>query len=117
MTVKLDEISRAIGALEASTKGLQGSFDKHCLDDDRRHNENIAVQREANESIRKLTEVVTPLALAVDAMRPAVANYQASRFKLIGAAGVVMLLLGFVVWALQLAANTAIQYAIKRLTH
>jgi hypothetical protein len=98
---KLDEISEAIGGLRASTAGLERAFSEHCRDDDRRHEENIAVQREANESIRKLTEVVTPLANAVGAMKPIVDQYQASRFKLVGAASVIMMLFGFIGWLIQ----------------
>jgi|SRR5580765_4235138 len=81
---KLDEISRAIGSLEASTTDLRVSFDKHCLDDDRRHGENISALHTLSDRLGKLTETI-----------------QASRFKLVGAAFVVTMLIGFVGWLIQ----------------
>ena len=95
---KLDEISRAIGGLEASTTGLRASFDKHCLDDENRHSENIAVQREISESVRKLTEAMT-----------------ASRFKVAGAASVIMVLFAFLGWLIQTFVVSLIQGAWKLL--
>lgn len=78
---KLDEISRAIGALEASTTGLHESFDKHCLDDDRRHGENLTALNALSDKVGKLTEAI-----------------QASRWWRTGAVGVLMGLVGFIGW-------------------
>ena len=98
---KLDEISLAIGELKSEQRGLRSSFDKHCDDDDRRHGENLTALHTLSDRLGKLTEVVAPLARAVEAMQPVVEQYKAARFKVIGAASIIMMLLGFIGWLIQ----------------
>lgn len=100
---QLDQISRAIGGLETSTRSLEKSFDKHCVDDDRRHEQNIAALRENSEQIAKLNELLTPLADTVKTMMPIVAGYQITRWKMAGAFGLVTLLVGGVGWVIEAA--------------
>ena len=94
----LDEVSRSIGDLQASVRSVGISFDRHCVDDDRRHGENIEALRDNNRKIQELTEVLRPLAATVATMQPIVASYQTSRLKLTGAMGIVLMLLGFIAW-------------------
>lgn len=112
---KLDEISVAIGTLRESTVGLRTSFDKHCVDDDRRHGENVRELRENSSQISRLNETLIPLVKAVEAMKPVVEQYRTSRFKLAGAAGAIMMLFGFIGWLIQTFISAIIHGAWKLL--
>src|ERR1700722_2686237 len=77
MTGKLDEISQAIGGLQATTDGLAKQLDVHCDDDRRRHEDNLQSLREITEQIRDVNESVRalqPLAETVALMKPIVAG-------------------------------------------
>lgn len=94
---KLDEISVAIGELKSDTKSLDRTLTQHCLDDDRRHDENLAAIR----ALTKALEPLGPLASTVATMKPIVESYQTSRLKLAGAVSLAMVLLGFVGWVIE----------------
>jgi post-segregation antitoxin (ccd killing protein) len=104
MTGRLDEISRAIGAIETSVAELQLRADEDREIRDRWHAENRA-------AIAALTRKLDQHAAAVEMMRPSVAALEVSRSKLaawasIGFAGVVVL--GWIVeatvkWAVEQA--------------
>jgi hypothetical protein len=87
MAEKLSEISRVIGGLEKAVGGLEKTMTQHCIDDDRRHEENIT-------ALRTMSAILTPLAQTVADMKPIVQSYQASRLKMIGALGLAATLLG-----------------------
>lgn len=97
MTGKLDEISAAIGGLQATTESLTKQFEKHCSDDSERHRENLETLRQINESVRALQ----PLAKTVALMEPIVRNYEISRWKLTGALGLVVTILTVVGWLIE----------------
>lgn len=100
MPGKLDEISRVIGQQEANLAGLNRTFDQHCADDDRRHQENIDALRSINGHVAKLNETLAPLVKSVAFMRPIVEGYQVSRWKAAGAlslASAILVGLGWVV--------------------
>ena len=107
---QLDEISRAIGGLEANFKSLGRSFDHHCTDDDRRHSENIEALRECNKAITELTTALRPIADTVAAMKPIVESYATSRLKFAGAMGVVLVLLGTVTWFAEQVISNGIKW-------
>jgi post-segregation antitoxin (ccd killing protein) len=104
MTGRLDEISRAIGAIETSVAELQLRADEDREIRDRWHAEN-------REAIAALARKLDQHAAAVEMMRPSVAALEVSRSKLaawasIGFAGVVVL--GWIVeatvkWAVEQA--------------
>ena len=88
MAGKLDEISRAIGAIETSVRELRRRADEDRETRDRWHAESRA-------AIAAVTQKLDHHATAVDMMRPAVAALELSRSKLaawasIGFAGVVV---------------------------
>lgn len=95
MAGKLDEISRAIGALETSVDELKRRLDESRDLQTRRHADNTA-------ALRALADKLDRHANAVAVIQPAVAALELSRSKLatwasIGLAGVVVL--GWVVEA------------------
>jgi predicted phage tail protein len=95
MAGKLDEISRAIGALETSVRELKRRMDENRQLQARRHADNSA-------ALRELAEKLDQHAAAVAMIRPTVAALELSRSKLatwasIGLAAVV--LLGWIVEA------------------
>lgn len=89
MAGKLDEISRAIGALETSVRELKRRLDENCKLQMRRHADNSA-------ALRELAEKLDRHAAAVATIRPTVASLELSRSKLatwasIGLAAVMVL--------------------------
>jgi hypothetical protein len=101
MAGKLDEISRAIGALETSVRDLRRRTDENRDLQARRHADNAA-------ALRELAQKLDQQAAAVASIRPTVAALELSRSKLatwasIGLAAV--MILGWIVeagvkWAL-----------------
>jgi len=96
MSGKLDEISRAIGAIETSVRELRRRADEDREMRDRWHAESRA-------AIAALTQKLDQHAVAVEMLRPAVAALELSRSRLaawasIGFAGVVIL--GWIVEAI-----------------
>lgn len=95
MPGKLDEISRAIGALETSVRELKRRMDENRNLQARRHADNAA-------ALRALSEKLDQHAAAVAMIRPTVAALELSRSKLatwasIGLAAV--MILGWIVEA------------------
>ena len=89
MAGKLDEISRAIGALEPSVEELNRRLEESRETQSRRHADNTA-------ALRALADKLDRHASAVALIQPAVAALELSRSKLatwasIGLAGVVVL--------------------------
>ncbi len=89
MAGKLDEISRAIGALETSVRELKRRMDESGKLQARRHADN-------SMALRELAEKLDQHAAAVAMVRPSVAALELTRSKLatwasIGIAGVVVL--------------------------
>jgi len=75
MSGKLDEISRAIGAIETAVQELQRRADEDRETRDRWHTESQA-------AVAALTKKLDQHAAAVELMRPAVAALELSRSKL-----------------------------------
>ena len=95
MAGKLDEISRAIGALETSVQELKRRMDENRELQARRHADNSA-------ALHELAEKLDQHAAAVAMIRPMVAALELSRSKLATWASiglVAMLILGWVVEA------------------
>jgi hypothetical protein len=108
MAGKLDEISRAIGAIETSILELQRRADE---DRDTRD----CWYAESRAAIAALTHKIDQHAAAVEVMRPAVAALELSRSKLaiwasIGFAGVVVC-----GWAVEATVKWAIELAWSHL--
>lgn len=61
MTGQLDQLSRVIGGLEASTDNLSKLLNQHCIDDDRRHDENIKALRSIEASLAELARKAVPI--------------------------------------------------------
>ncbi len=94
MAGKLDEISASIGALQATTATLTRLFDRHCQDDDRRHQEN-------STALREIKETLAPLPKAVAAMEPIVNGYAISQGKKAYVIGLALTVLGVLAWILE----------------
>jgi hypothetical protein len=95
MAGKLDEISRAIGAIETSIRELRRRADEDRDIRDRWHTESRA-------AIAALTEKLDRHASAMDVMRPAVAALEVSRSKLAAWASLgfaVMVVFGWIIEA------------------
>jgi hypothetical protein len=95
MPGKLDEISRAIGAIETSIRELRRRADEDRETRDRWYAESRA-------AIAALTEKLDQHAGAVDVMRPAVAALELSRSKLAAWASIgfaAMVVFGWIVEA------------------
>ncbi len=108
MAGKLDEISRAIGAIETSVLELQ-----HRADEDRETRDRWYTETRA--AIIALSQKIDQHAAAVEMMRPAVAALELSRSKLamwasIGFASVVVL-----GWAVEATVKWAIELAWSHL--
>lgn len=110
VTGKLDEISEKIGAQGAQLVGLNKSFDRHCDDDDRRHEENIAQLRSIAKELATIAEAVKPVIATVAAMKPIVDGYQVSRWKLAGAISLAGFILAGIGWVLSLAIARGIDW-------
>lgn len=113
MAGKLDEISRVIGQQEQATRGLSESFDRHCDDDDRRHNENLRALKDIAGELRKLSDCVRPLASTVAIMKPVVDGYQVTRWKAIGAIAAVSVFFAVIGWAMSLIVGKAFAWALS----
>ena len=72
---KLDQISRAIGSLEASVRELQRRMDENRTLQAKQHDDNAA-------AMRALAAKLDAHAAAMEIMRPAVAALELSRVKL-----------------------------------
>lgn len=64
---------------------LNRTLEKHCLDDDRRHLENLAALADIRLSMENLNRALSPLLVSVREMKPIVDHYQTSRLKVAGA--------------------------------
>lgn len=93
MTGKLDEISSAIGALQANMTNIARSIDRDRDVGDRRHVENSG-------RLDKIERKLDPLDETVRAIKPIVDQYQISHWKIAGAAAVILPFIGFVGWLL-----------------
>lgn len=114
MTGQLDELSRVIGQQEANLANLNKTFGQHCLDDDRRHGENITTMREMQTTLGDLMTQVKSIAERVSVMSPIVEGVQISKWKLNGAIALASALLTGVGYLLL----TGIEAVIKAaLTH
>lgn len=111
MAGALDEGSRAIGDLEASVRGLSVSFDKHCLDDDRRHAENIAALRDNTAAIGELGRKLDDHSRAVSSMRPQIAALQISRKQVAIAGSLGMISIGLLIWGIESGLTAIVAWA------
>lgn len=114
---KLDEISRAIGALEQSTSQMTKLFDRHCEDDSLRHNENLQTLAEVNENVSDLKSEVKALTAAVGQMQPLVAGYAISRWKAAGAMSLAVAILSVLGFLLEKIIEAAVTWLITRGIH
>ena len=110
MSGRLDEISVKIGEQGAGIRTLADTFKQHCIDDDRRHEENKAELRRLTEQLTKLNECLAPLVGRVAAMGVIVDGYQISRWKRAGALGFAWALLVGVGWLIATFAGELVKW-------
>jgi hypothetical protein len=117
---RLHGVSEAIGQLRAGVAGVRDTLDRHCIDDDRRHkenldelhhirevnalrhHENIAALGEMRRSIDKLTDgLVKPLAETVKAIQPVVTRLDRWSLKIGTAIALAASLLAVLGWVIE----------------
>jgi len=104
MAGKLDEISRAIGAIETSIRHLRRRADEDREIRDRWHAESRA-------AIAALTEKLDRHAATVEVMRPAVAALELSRSKLAAWASIGFALVVVCGWIVEASVKWALSWA------
>ena len=117
MAGALDQISQAIGSLQATSERLTELFDRHCDDDDRRHNENVERLDEICRQNAELKAALKALTEAVSAMQPIVAGYAISRWKAAGAMSLAVALLSVLGLLLEKMLGAAGAWLLDRLVH
>jgi hypothetical protein len=104
----LHEISRVIGNMEAELRGLN----RHAEEDRRvaysRHKENSMKLEKIEGRVGSIETQIGPLTTAVDAMKPIVDGYVATRWKIIGGLAVLASILSLIGWAIATAAGKLI---------
>jgi hypothetical protein len=120
----LDQISQAIGALQATSQRLTELFDRHCEDDNRRddensrrHAENVERFDELARQNAELKAALTTLTAAVSAMQPVVAGYAISRWKAAGAMSLALALLSVLGLILEKMLGAAAAWLLDRAMH
>jgi len=113
MATESHEISRAIGALEASVALLTKLFDRHCDDDEARHKENQAVAKETIKEITALRLALQPLAASIGVMRPIVDSFQLTRSKMAAWASIGLTAIALVGWAIEAIVKWAVATALS----
>jgi hypothetical protein len=106
MAGKLDEISRAIGALETSVRELKRRMDENLKLQARRHADNSAV-------LRELAEKLDQHAAAVAMIRPTVAALELSRSKLATWASVGLTAVVILGWIVEAAVKWAVSSVLS----
>ena len=67
---RLDKLSYELGRNAKGLEDLNKLFEQHCKDDDRRHEENVALLRANNEAIEAQSKALEKLAARVGLMSP-----------------------------------------------
>src|SRR5487761_1312600 len=101
MAGKLDEISRAIGALETSVRDLRRRIDENRKLQASRHADNSA-------ALRELAEKLDQHAAAVAMIRPTVAALELSRSKLAAWASIGLGAVVILGWAVEAGVKWAV---------
>ena len=108
MAGKLDEISRAIGALETSVDELRRRTDENRELQARRHADNSA-------ALRELSEKLDQHAAAVAMIRPTVAALELSRSKLATWASIGLAVVVILGWVVEAAVKWAVAWILSHL--
>ena len=106
MAGKLDEISRAIGAIETSVGDLRRRADEDREIRDRWHAESRA-------AIAALAEKLDRHAAAVDVLRPAVAALESSRSRIAAFASIGFAAVALFGWIVEAAVRWAVSRALS----
>jgi outer membrane murein-binding lipoprotein Lpp len=110
MVGKLDEISRAIGSLEAQVSSLVRSVDQDRDLANERHRENSEKLESIGTRVEKIEADVKPLAKTVATMEPIVAGYAVTRWKVAGAFALGTTLVTVLGWVVSLFAGKLIAW-------
>jgi outer membrane murein-binding lipoprotein Lpp len=106
MPGKLDEISRAIGALETSVHELQRRMDENRELQTRRHADNAA-------ALRSLAAKIDQHAQSVESIRPTVAALEMSRSKLATWASIGFAVAVLAGWVVEAAVKWLVAWALS----
>lgn len=115
MATKIEQIFDRLGGTEANLRNLGRNFDRHCVDDDRRHEENKESLRKIEQAIDNLTDVVKPLAAGFASMKLVVDGVQITRWKFAGALGLASVLLAGFGWLLTSVIGKVLDVALVKL--
>lgn len=104
MTVvgKLDEISVSIGELKGTLNALAREVVNNRMAADDRHGENTKALEKISNRVGDLETIVSPLAETVEKIRPIITEYQISRWKLTGAAVMIVAISTGLIWVIDL---------------
>lgn len=111
----LAEQSGQHGQHVANLSNLGRNFDRHCVEDDERHKENVAEMRATRVAIETLTAVVKPLADTVAVMKPVVDGYQVTRWKLAGGLAVISVVIGAGGWFIATVITEAVKVVFRKI--
>jgi hypothetical protein len=97
------KISFEIGRNAEGLENLNEQFKQHCEDDDRRHNENVALLTANNKAIERLTDRLAPIA----------ANYALTKRRMAVVASLGLGVLVMASWALDATVKWAVGWLLK----
>ncbi len=106
MPGKLDEISRAIGSLEASVRELQRRIEENRELQARRYADNAA-------ALRELAQKLDQHAVAMEMIRPTVAALELSRSKLATWASIGFAVAVLAGWVVEAAVKWAVAWVLS----
>jgi hypothetical protein len=106
MAGKLDEISRAIGALETSVRDLKRRLEESRELQARQHADNSA-------ALRELAEKLDQHAVAVATIRPTVASLELSRSKLATWASIGLAAFMILGWIVEAGVKWCLSWALS----
>jgi len=96
----LHELSVGLGKNTKGLEDLTKLFDQHCKDDDRRHEENVALLRANTEAVTAQGKALEKLAKRVDLMSPGGSVLSRKQIAALAVVGTgVMVVVGWIVEA------------------
>ena len=107
---RLDKLSYELGRNAKGLEDLNKLFEQHCKDDDRRHEENVALLRANNDAIEAQSKALEKLAARVGLMSPGGGILSRKQVAVLAVVGTgVMVVVG---WMVEAAVKWAVGWFI-----